>query len=222
MEKMRGDLSVSWTQSEFAGKLIAVSGLDGSGKTTTVRLIMDILAQEGISATALKLPSSAVRNISYFQKYSRNHRLSESGAIDLFALCLVLDGDNLMTLRTEAIPKLRSGKTVVCDRFVYESIAEMAATNSNPDDLRALLSLYGRYPRPDLGIITCPPVATAVERVRERPDETDHQIDVPLWERFDIAFRMVAQDNGLQLLSTLSIEEARARLHSYLDVLYCD
>ena len=214
------DLSITWSDADFPGKLIVVSGLDGSGKTTSVGMIMEYLEAKSVDASMVKLPSKNVTGLSYFKAYGQDHGLHETGEVDLFALCLVLDGDNLMTLRTKVLPRLLEGKTVVCDRFVYESIAEMAANPVSEADLETLIGLYARYPKPDLGIITNPPVETAIGRVRERLEERDHVIQPDLWGRFSHYFQQVAKDNGLPLLPTNNIEETRSVLKRHLDALY--
>ena len=214
------DLSISWLPHSGHGKLIAVSGLDGSGKTTSVGMIMRYLEERNIEAVAVKFPSTEIRRLSYFTAYAMDHRAFEGGRGDLFSLCLVLDGDNLMTLRTKVLPCLMEGKVVVCDRFVYESVAELFGHGADPEDLRMMIAIYSRFPKPDLGFITDVSVTTSISRVASRPDEKDYKIRARLWERFADGFRRVAKHNGLVALPTTSLEETERCIRRHMDGLF--
>ncbi len=102
-----------------SGKFIALEGTEGVGKSTQVKLLCEYLERENIPYVLTREPggcdiSEKIRNI-------------------------ILDGNNVtMTDQTEALlyaasrtqhleevilPSLAEGKLVVCDRYVFSSIA---------------------------------------------------------------------------------------------------
>lgn len=184
------------------GKLVTVCGIDGSGKTTTVAAIDDWMTERDIDHVVMKIPTEACRAIPYFRRYADDHTTAARGEVDLLSICLVCDADTLMLLRTAVLPLLAEGVSVVLDRYVYSSIAELLANDADDADIEAVLAVHGRIIRPDLPVIADAPVSEAVRRVRSRPDERDAKIDVALWERFAEGFRKAASDNDLFLLST--------------------
>ncbi len=101
------------------GKFIALEGTEGVGKSTQVKLLCEYLEKKGVPYVLTREPggcdiSEKIRNI-------------------------ILDGNNVtMTDQTEALlyaasrtqhlhevilPNLEKGKLVVCDRYVFSSIA---------------------------------------------------------------------------------------------------
>ena len=108
------------------GKLIVFEGTDGAGKTTLLRLTEKYLeSKQGIGQVlVVKQPTDLSRKTKLFQKmmYSGNHE-----DIDYRAVQLLTMSDRIQHGFEVIAPALRSGKTVLCDRYIYTSLANMLA-----------------------------------------------------------------------------------------------
>lgn len=100
------------------GKVIALEGIDGSGKTTQSRLLSDRLALEGFDTSLIRQPSGG--------KIGQVIRsaLAEEISMSPHALALLFAADRSDQTRSEVIPgALRPGQRVISDRSVLSSLA---------------------------------------------------------------------------------------------------
>jgi len=106
------------------GLFITFEGLDGSGKTTQIKLLYDYLKEKGLDVVTAVEPGSTVigRKIRKILLDKDNHEMSYKAETFLF-----------LASRAELVskvisPALSKGRTVICDRFfdstiVYQGIA---------------------------------------------------------------------------------------------------
>jgi dTMP kinase len=114
----------------FSGKLIAVEGIDGSGKRTQVKLLAKALTAAGHSVFATSFPQYD----SWFGKMVGQFLNGDFGpleAVDPHFTALLYAGD-----RFEAKPHLeaalRDGKIVLADRYIGSNLAHQTARTSAP------------------------------------------------------------------------------------------
>jgi dTMP kinase len=107
------------------GKLIAIEGVDGSGKRTQTELLSRALSARGIACLTVSFPhydSFFGRMIGRFL----NGEFGELGAVDPHFAALLYAGDRL-----EAKPQLEAalaaGKTILADRYVASNLAHQGA-----------------------------------------------------------------------------------------------
>ncbi len=107
---------------ERTGSFICIEGIDGSGKTTQARRLVRTLVDKGYDALYTTEPTEGViGKIIRKQLLQGNARFPVLEAI-LFA------ADRAHHLENEVVPLLEAGKVVVCDRYVYSSIAYQGAS----------------------------------------------------------------------------------------------
>ncbi|MBZ9684897.1 dTMP kinase [Clostridium estertheticum] len=100
------------------GRLIALEGPDGSGKTTQIELLEGYLKQSGYEVVRTREPggteiSEKIREIILDNDNSNMSYMCEA----------LLYAASRAQLVNEVIkPALKSGKMVICDRFVYSSM----------------------------------------------------------------------------------------------------
>lgn len=197
-----------------AGKLIVFEGTDGAGKTTLLTWTRDRLARE-IGADKLltiKQPTDLSRKTKLFQKmmYSENH-----DDIDYRAVQLLTMSDRMQHQYEVIEPALRQGKTVLCDRYVFTSAANMEARGYLHekwfyDAAKFLL-------RPDVTFLAYAPPQTAIARIRARPEECDRYLDESLLHRVAARFRgMAAREKFVVLDTDGAPEKAFARIEETL------
>jgi dTMP kinase len=104
------------------GVFICIEGIDASGKTTQARRLVKKLRQKGIDAVYTTEPSSGKVG-----KLIRRYVLDREKRVPITLEALLFAADRVDHLKTEVKPALERGKIVVCDRYVYSSLAYQGA-----------------------------------------------------------------------------------------------
>ena len=99
------------------GKFIVFEGIDGSGKTTQLKLLSEYFSSHNIPHIVTKEPTDG--------PIGRLARSVVRGAEPLSeeALSLLFSADRLEHISNEIRPALEAGKYVLCDRYVFSNIA---------------------------------------------------------------------------------------------------
>ena len=106
------------------GIFICIEGLDGSGKTTQAK----ILAKKINNAIYTSEPSKGL-----IGHYIRNSYLYSKKRLSPFVEALLFAADRIEHLESEIIPALNEGTTVICDRYVFSSLAYQGASGISLD-----------------------------------------------------------------------------------------
>jgi len=147
------------------GKLIALEGIDGSGKRTQLDLLTVALEARGFSTFRISFP----RYESFYGKLVGqylNGDFGVLGAVDPHLSALLYAGDRLEA-KPEIESALAAGKIVLADRYIGSNMAHQSArvAPENREEFFAWLRRleYGLYglPAEDLVIYLRVPVAEA-------------------------------------------------------------
>ncbi len=122
------------------GVLIVIEGIDGAGKTTIAKWLVELLNRRGYEAIYTYEPTDSLL-VQALKSYSE-YRSAELDA-------LVYAADRLVHLRSKVLPALDSGKVVVMDRYYFSSIAYQGAQGA-PIEWVIELNKYAL--KPDLAI----------------------------------------------------------------------
>jgi dTMP kinase len=127
------------SDSQYPGKLIAMEGPDGVGRSTQIALLREYLEASGyaVSSTGLKRSELASEGI---QEAKQGHTM------DALTMALFYAADFADRLEREIIPALRAGFVVITDRYVYSLIARAQVRGLDPKWIR---DLYGFALVPD-------------------------------------------------------------------------
>lgn len=147
------------------GKLIALEGIDGSGKRTQLDLLASVLDARGYSTFRISFP----RYESFYGKLVGqylNGEFGELGAVDPHLSALLYAGDRLEA-KSEIEGALSAGKIVLADRYIGSNLAHQSARV--PPEKREEFFIwlrrleYGLYglPAEDLVVYLRVPVAEA-------------------------------------------------------------
>jgi len=164
------------------GYLIAIEGIDGSGKTTISRHVKNVLEDFGIKASILKEPSN-----SKYGKMLRNakKRFSPEKELELFIL------DRIEDVEKNILPKLNSGISVIMDRYYYSNVAYQGALGIDPEEI--LRRNQEIAPKPDLTILLDVSPEKALERLRKRKGLTPFE-DVNYLEKVRRIYLSIKSD----------------------------
>ena len=186
-----------------SGILITFCGLDGSGKTTMISKLCEMLSDNGEQYVLTKQPTSAVRKSEIFRNYqdSANHE-----GYNYRSMSLLAASDRLQHGSCFIEPLVDKGELVVGDRYFYSCLANLRARGYEND--RWIYEIAGNIIKPDISFFIDVPVETAVKRVRQREDEKDSYIDMDLQYRLRDEYLSIAEDvGGVVISSEEPIEE---------------
>jgi dTMP kinase len=139
------------------GRLIAVEGLDGSGKSTQIHLLHQWLRARGYRVFFSEWNSSVL-----VREATRKGKKRQLLTPTTFSLIHATDFAD--RYERQILPLLRAGYLVLCDRYVYTSFARDAVRGCDGGWLR---SLYRFAVAPDVVFFFRLPLETALGRILE-------------------------------------------------------
>lgn len=141
------------------GAFIVIEGLDGSGKTTQAKLLTAKLSQ---NYRALYTAEPSQGKIGTFVRQSclyEKKRLSPDVEALLFA------ADRVEHVENEIKPALREGRLVICDRYVYSSLAYQGSAGLNIDWIKEV----NKYAlKPDFSVFVDVTPETVLQRLHRK------------------------------------------------------
>ncbi|MDO8573826.1 MAG: dTMP kinase [Candidatus Daviesbacteria bacterium] len=108
------------------GRLIVIDGIDGSGKTTQIELLKQVLASQGVPLQIISFPRYEDNEYGKLVKRYLEGEFGSINEVDPRKMACLFAGDRL--LAKPIIEKwLAEGKLVICNRYVSASKAHMGA-----------------------------------------------------------------------------------------------
>jgi dTMP kinase len=143
------------------GVLIAFEGIDGSGKTTQLRLVHQWLLGQHCRAVPSEWSSSELVMGAIIR--GKNRRLLTPSTFSL-----VQATDFADRYDRQILPMLKGGRIVLADRYVFTSFARDGVRGCDPEWLR---SLYGFARLPDVTFFFDLPLHIAIGRTLDGREE---------------------------------------------------
>ncbi len=167
------------------GLLVAIEGIDGSGKGTQAARLRDRLVAEGRTAALVSFPRYSETFFGSAIGEYLNGRFGPLAHVDPHLAAALFAGDRFES-RPYLEELLASHDVVVADRYVPSNVAHQGARvgeTERPDLVDWILRLeHDVYslPRPDLVILLDVPVAVAVRQIaaKSRRDYTERAADL--------------------------------------------
>jgi dTMP kinase len=142
---------------EVPGRLIAVEGLDGSGKSTQIHLTHQWLIGLGCKVFFSEWNSSSIVK-SATRKGKKKQHLTPT------TFSLIHATDFADRYERQILPMLEAGYIVLCDRYIYTSFARDAVRGCDPAWLKRI---YWFASKPHLTLYFQLPLETALGRILE-------------------------------------------------------
>jgi thymidylate kinase len=149
--------------------IVTFSGIDGSGKTTRCRALVNLLQKRGLPATFSK-PSydanDAVKDFcewAYHDRFAYFDRLSS----EFYISCLVADWLAYLA----RVLSDSQAKILVCDRYIYDVLAQSMHMKAQATTLQ---TFWERFPRPDISYFLDVSPEIAHARLLARSDPPLH------------------------------------------------
>lgn len=160
-------------------ELIVFEGIDGSGKTSLSQMFHGHLLANGIAAVWLREPSDSPLGDRIRRTARDNDAISIQDELELFL------ADRRWDVENNILPALRSGTTVVMDRYYYSNACYQGARGLDPE---AILRANREFaPEPDLVFI----IDVDVDRALERIGRTRTEV-AKLFEKKDFLLKVSA------------------------------
>lgn len=145
---------------KIPGKLIIVEGVDGSGKSTQIRLLEKWLKYAGVPV--------------YFTEWNSSETVKEitskgkkKGLLTPITFSLLHATDFADRYERHILPLLRAGYVVLADRYIYTAFARDVVRGCHP---RWVRQMYDFAVKPDIAFYFRVPVDIAFDRiVKNRP-----------------------------------------------------
>jgi dTMP kinase len=141
----------------YTGKLIAVEGLDGSGKSTQIYLVKRWLELEGYRVFFTEWNSSVLVKKSTTKGKKRN-------LLTPTTFSLIHATDFADRFERQIMPLLRAGTIVLADRYIYTAFARDAVRGCDKDWLE---KLYSFAVPPDITFYFRVPLEVSLNRILE-------------------------------------------------------
>ncbi len=137
------------------GKLIIVEGVDGSGKSTQIRLLYSWLEAQGYPVFFTEWNSSQL-----VKQTTKEGKKKKNLTPTTFSLLHATDFAD--RLNYQILPPLKAGMIVLADRYVFTAFARDVARGVHPAWVR---KLYGFAIKPDLSFYFRVPLQVGIERI---------------------------------------------------------
>ncbi len=204
-------------RNNFPGRLFVVEGIDGSGKSTQLKLLHKWLEAKGYGVVFSEWNSSPL--VKDTTKLGKKKKLLTPATFSLIHATDFAD-------RTEhsILPLLKAGAIVLCDRYSYTAFARDVARGMDDEWVR---NLYGFAVKPSVAFYFRVPLEMAIGRLLGARDGFKYYeagLDLGLTDDPEDSFRMfqgrileeyekMIPECGLTVIdATLSVEEQQAKV----------
>ncbi len=171
------------------GKFITLEGIEGSGKSTNLKLVKAILDKNKIDYVVTREPGGGPLG-----PYLRELLLDKDQSISPSVEMLLMMADRKDHVDNLINPKINKGTWVISDRYLDSTIAYQGGGRELDISLITSLSIALKLPTPDLTLLFDLPVDIALQRAEER-SELDR------FEREPKDFHSRIRDTYLELAS---------------------
>jgi len=137
------------------GRLVVFEGIDGAGKTTQASLLARKLSGAGLPVLFTAEPSESSAGLIIRSLKARPDPQTEAR---------LFTEDRIHHVQEVIRPALNEGSIVICDRYVYSSVAYQGARGIDPRDILSWNRSFAV--RPDVIVLLEVPVDLALSRIR--------------------------------------------------------
>ena len=185
------------------GAFIVIEGLDGSGKTTQARLLVQKL-RSSHNAVYTTEPSRGK-----IGSFIRECCLFEEKRLDSATEALLFAADRIEHIQNEVVPALNKGLLVISDRYLYSSLAYQGSTGLSLEWIEAINK---HALKPDLAVFIDVAPETVMQRLNRKKSvmetlETQRQVR-------EVYLKFVANDDLVRIDGDKLVAELSEALYS--------
>lgn len=201
--------------SEKKGKLIALEGPDGCGKSTQVKMLSEWLDSNGLEVETTKEPTD-----NPIGKVLREN-LEDKINLSLEAEALLFAADRAQHISETIQPQLEKGKIIVTGRYVYSSLVYQRVRGLSKEWIE---QINKPAIKPDLSIFIDVPPETGLERVNSSGNPDKFEENLELQKKVRNTYRDLAEEKNIPIIDgTLSKEKVQKKIRKKVqDILHAD
>ncbi len=199
------------------GKFIVFEGIDGSGKSTQMKILCERLAAKGIKTRQTLEPTYGMAGKVLHEILSGKIKADPKVTAALF----VADRLDHITNESDGVLKsLENGETVICDRYYFSSYAYQS-TEVPPCWVIKANSLCADTLRPDCTIFIDITPQAAMKRILENRDtveiyETEEKLTM-VRDAYFAAFEKMKDCEMVKIINgERSVDEVAAEIEKYI------
>ena len=179
------------------GVLVNLEGIDGCGKSTQSKLLLEKLEGEGEKVIILKEPTKRPHGQKLWDVLHGKRKATNEEILELFVL------DRIQHVEEKIQPALDDGAVVLMDRYYYSSMAYQVAGGIDVEDIR---KKHAFAPKPDVVLIFDLPVSVALERVKGHSDADEFEKEEHL-EKVRMAYLNLGNDPLVRIVDATGTPE---------------
>jgi len=187
------------------GFLVAIEGIDGSGKTTQAELLAKFCSENHLAHVVSKEPTNG--------KYGMQIRDSATdGRMSIEDEVEILLKDRAEHVENVIAPALKKEKIVILDRYYFSNAAYQGAHGA---DAELILAENERFaPQPDLLILLDISARAGIARIRSRGDQPNKFETIESLERARLIFKQVQRPYKHEVDGEAGIEQISASVRN--------
>ena len=172
-------------------KFITLEGIEGSGKTSSIKSITDLLDRKRISYVVTREPGGSSIG-SELRSILLDPKTEISSEVEL----LLMLADRKDHVEKVILPNLKTGNWVISDRFMDSSIAYQGGGRKLEKKMIDSFSKNLSLPNPDLTLLFDVPVEISLSRVKARGElDRFEQEKLDFHNRIREAYLELAEQN---------------------------
>jgi dTMP kinase len=178
-------------------KFITFEGIEGSGKSTQIKLVADYLVEKNISLIVTREPSGTGIGLKIGDILFNREHYDMCAETEMFLFCSA----RAQHVREIIIPALEQNKVVLCDRFSDATYAYQGAGRGLDHEFIRLINDYSAMRlKPDLTLLFDLPVEIGLQRAIDRNNLLKKPSSIDRFEREKIDFHRRIREGYLNIL----------------------
>jgi dTMP kinase len=187
------------------GRLVALEGIDGCGKSTQAQKLVAALVERRVRAVTFREPGDSESGRELRRIFVAGRDISPEEEMRLFI------EDRRIDVRDNIAPALAAGSHVVMDRYYLSSVVYQGALGLDPQMIRAKNEAIA--PRPDLTLILDLPVNVALRRIAASRGQANSFEEHEYLEKVRDLYLGFASERGIEIVDA---SEAPDSVHKTL------
>ena len=162
------------------GILIAIDGVDASGKETQSKMLFDRLTKSGKSVRSVSFPMYESESSYFVKEYLAGSYGKNPSDVNAYAASMLFAADRFATYRTDWGKNYENGDIIIADRYVTSNLIHQAGKISDKSEKKAFIEWeedfeYNKLslPRPDITIFLDMPTEYALKLMSGRSNKID-------------------------------------------------
>ena len=180
-------------------KLITFEGIEGSGKSTQIKLVAEYLMEKKVPFLVTQEPTGTdigrkIGGILFDREHY--HMCAET---EMFLFCAA----RAQHVRERIMPALKQNKVVLCDRFSDATFAYQGFGRGLDHDFIKLINNYSSMLlKPDLTLLFDLPVEIGLQRANDRNNRLKEPSSADRFERENMDFHKRIREGYLNILKS--------------------